>query len=51
MRNTSHWSLVIGVVLAETEAAQGQTEEVHAQTRKLTSVRGRARFGISIMGN
>ena len=31
MKNTFHLSVVIGVVLAEMEAAQGQTEDAQAQ--------------------
>jgi hypothetical protein len=46
---TFYLSIVIGVVLAEIEAAQGQTEEAQAQTE--VDLRRRARFGISIVGN
>ena len=47
---TFHLSVVIGVALAEMEAAQGQTEE--AQARREFDLRPRrARFGISILGN
>jgi hypothetical protein len=35
MKKTFHLSVVIGAVLAEMEAAQGQTEDAH---RKLISV-------------
>jgi len=47
---TFYLSVVIGVVLAEIEAAQGQTEEAQAQTEVDLRPR-RARFGISILGN
>jgi hypothetical protein len=50
MKKTFHLSVVIGVVLAEREAAQGQTEEAQART-EVDSRRRRARFGTSIMGN
>ncbi len=50
MKKTLHLSVVIGVVLAETEAAQGQTEEAQAQTEIDLRPR-RARFGISFLGN
>ena len=43
---TFYLSVVIGVVLAEMEAAQGQTEEAQAQTEVDLRPR-RARFGIS----
>jgi hypothetical protein len=49
MKKTFHLSVVIGVVLAETEAAQGHTEEPQAQTEVDLRPR-RARFGISILG-
>jgi len=47
---TFYLSVVIGVVLAEIEAAQGQTEEAQARTEVDLCPR-RARFGISILGN
>jgi len=47
---TFYLSVVIGEVLAEMEAAQGQTEEAQAQTEVDRRPR-RARFGISILGN
>jgi hypothetical protein len=47
---TFYLSVVIGVVLAEIEAAQGQTEEAQAQTEVDLRPR-RVRFGISIVGN
>jgi hypothetical protein len=47
---TFYLSVVIGVVLAEMEAAQGQTEEVQAQTKVDLRPR-RVRFGISILSN
>lgn len=50
MKKTFHLSVVIGAVLAETEAAQGQTEEAQAQTEIDLRPR-RARFGISSLGN
>ena len=50
MKKTFHLSVVTGVVLAETEAAQGQTEEAQAQTKVDFRPR-RTRFGISILGN
>ena len=50
MKKTFHSSVVVGVVLAETEAAQGQTEKAQAQTKVDFRPR-RARFGISILGN
>ena len=40
--------LSIGVVVAETEAAQGQTEEAQATTKSDLRCR-KVRFGISIM--
>jgi hypothetical protein len=46
---TFYLSVVIGVVLAEIGAAQGQTEEAQAQTE--VDRPRRARFGISILGN
>lgn len=49
MKKTFHLSVVIGVVLVETEAAQGQTEEAQAQT-KVDLRPPRARLGISILG-
>ena len=45
---TFHLSVVIGVVLAEMEAAQGQTEEAQGQTEVDLRPR-RAQFGISIL--
>jgi len=48
MKKTFHLSVVIGVALAEMEAAQGQTEEAQAQEVDLRP--RRARFGISILG-
>jgi len=48
MKKTFHLSVVIGVVLAEMEAAQGQTEDAHAQEVDLGP--RRARFGISNLG-
>jgi hypothetical protein len=46
---TFYLSVVMGVVLAEMEAAQGQTKE--AQTDTEVDLRpGRVRFGISIFG-
>jgi len=50
MKNRFHLSVVIGVVLAETVAAQGLAEEAQAQTEVDLRPR-RARFGISIPGN
>jgi len=50
MKKNFYWSVVIGVVLAEIEAARGQTEEAQAQTEVDLRPR-RARFGISILGN
>ena len=47
---TFYLSVVIGVVLAEMEAAQGQTEEAQAGSEVDLRPR-RARFGISILGN
>jgi len=41
-------SVAIGKVLAETDAAQGQTEEAQAQTEVDLRPR-RAQFGISIL--
>jgi hypothetical protein len=49
MKKTLHLSVVIAGVLAETEAAQGQTEEAQAPTADPHP--RRARFGISIAGN
>ena len=49
MKKTFHLSVVIGVVLAEMEAAQGQTDDAQAQTEVDLRPR-RARFGISILG-
>jgi hypothetical protein len=48
MKKTFQLSVVIGVVLAKTEAAQGQTEDAQAQTEVDLCLR-RARFGISIL--
>ena len=48
MKKTLQMSLVIGVVLATTEAAQGQTEDAQAQTEVDLRLR-RAQFGISIL--
>jgi hypothetical protein len=49
MKKTFHLSVVIGVVMSETEAAQGKTEEAQAQTD--VDLRSRkAPFGISILG-
>ena len=50
MKRTFHLSVVIGVVLAETEAAQGQAEDAQAQTEVDLRPR-RPRFGVSILGN
>jgi hypothetical protein len=50
MKKTFHLSVVIGVVLAETEAAQGHTEEPQAQT-EIDLCPRRALFGISSLGN
>ena len=47
---TFYLSIVIGVLLVEMEAAQGQTEEAQAQTEVDLRPR-RARFGISALGN
>jgi hypothetical protein len=44
-----HLPIVIGMVLAETKAAQGQTEDAQVQTEVDVRFR-RARFGISILG-
>ena len=49
MEKTFHLSVVIGVVVLETEAAQGQTEDAHAQEVDLRP--RRARFAISILSN
>jgi hypothetical protein len=49
MKKTFHMSVVIGVALAEMEAAQGQTENAHAQKADLHP--RRARFGISMLCN
>jgi len=49
MKKTFHLSVVIGVALAEMKAAQGQTEDAHAQEVDLRP--RRARFGISTLGN
>jgi hypothetical protein len=48
MKKTFQLSVVIGVVLAKTEAAQGQTEDAQAQTEVDLCLR-RARIGISIL--
>jgi len=50
MKKTFHLSVVIGVALAETEAAQGQTEDAQAQTEVDLRPR-RAQFGISILSD
>jgi hypothetical protein len=47
---TFYLSVVIGVLLAGMEAAQGQTEEAQAQTKVDLRSR-RVRFGISILSN
>ena len=44
-----HLPIVIGVALAEMEAAQGQTEDAHAQEVDLRP--RRTRFAISTLGN
>ena len=49
MKKTFYLSVVIGVALAEMKAAQGQTEDAHAQKADLRP--RRARFGISMLGN
>ena len=50
MKKTFHLSVVIGVVLAGTDAAWGQTED--AQTPTEVDLRPRrAPLGISILGN
>jgi hypothetical protein len=49
MKKTFHLSVVIGVALAEMEAAQGQTEDAHAQEVDLRP--RRTRFGISTVGD
>ena len=49
MKKTIHLSVVIGVALAEMKAAQGQTEDAHAQIADLHP--RTARFGISALGN
>ncbi len=48
MKKTFHMSIVIGVVLANTEGEQGQTEDAQAKT-KIKLCLGRARFGISAL--
>ena len=48
MKKTFQLSVVIGVVLAKTEAAQGQPEDAQAQTEVDLRLR-RARSGISIL--
>ena len=48
--NTFYSSVVIGLVLAEVEAAHGQAEEAQAQTEVDLRPR-RARFDISVLGN
>ena len=48
MKETLQLSVVIGVVLAKTEAAQGQAEDTQAQTEVNCRLR-RARFSISIL--
>ena len=48
MKKTFHLSVVIGVVVLETEAAQGQTEDAQAKTEIKLRLR-RARFGISAL--
>jgi len=50
MKKTFHLSVVIAVVLAGAEVAQGQTEDAQARTEVDPRPR-RARFGISIVGN
>ena len=50
MKKAFHLSVVIGVVLADEEATQGQTEEAQAKTG-VDLRRRRARFGISALGN
>jgi len=49
MKKTFHLSVVIGMTLAETEAAQEQTKEAQAGM-EVDSLRRRAWFSISIMG-
>ena len=50
MTKTFHLSIVIGVVLAEMEAAQGQTDDGQVQTEVDLRPR-RARFGTSMLAN
>jgi len=50
MKKTFHMSVVIGVVVAETEAAQGQTEQAQVSTEVDFGFR-RARFGSSSLAN
>ena len=49
MKKTFHLSVVIGMALAEMEAAQGQTGDARVQEVDLHP--RRARFGISTLGN
>ena len=49
MKKTFQMSVVIGVVLATMEAAQGQTEDAQAQTEIELRLRT-ARLGISVLG-
>ena len=48
MKKTFQMSVVIGVVLATMEAAQGQIEDAQAKTEIKPRLR-RARFGISAL--
>ncbi len=48
MKKTFQMSVVIGLVLATMEAAQGQTEDAQAKTEIKLRLR-RARFGISAL--
>jgi hypothetical protein len=50
MKKTFHLSVVIGVVLADAEVAQGQTEDAQARAEVDPRPR-RARFGIFIVGD
>lgn len=50
MKKTFYLSVVIGVVGAETEAAQGQTEQAQAST-EVDFRRRRARLGSSSLAN
>jgi hypothetical protein len=49
MKKTFHLSVVLGVVVLQTEAAQGQTENARAQT-EIELRPPTARFGISVLG-